>query len=43
MREAVMTFAGGRILAYTDMVAPAGPVAMCFHGAPASPIEGVAR
>jgi hypothetical protein len=43
MREAVMTLVDRRIPAYTDMGAPAGPVAMYFLGAPTSRIEGAAR
>jgi hypothetical protein len=43
MREAVMTLVDGRILAYTDMGTQAGPVAVCFPGAPTRRLEGAAR
>lgn len=39
MRDAGMTLADGRNLAYTDLGAPAGPVVMYFHGAPTSRLD----
>ena len=39
MRDSSITLADGRLLAYTDIGAPGGPVVMYFHGAPSSRLD----
>jgi pimeloyl-ACP methyl ester carboxylesterase len=39
MVDTTMTLPGGRTLAYTEIGAPDGPVALYFHGAPGSRLE----